>query len=128
MNLSKPYYRIARPKAFIPSYVKDIRYAPERLQLSRSYTKEVRKGIAQIRDWKQWMDNSREHFLRENGFLEKGIDIPSYMIHYYLVVSRRERMDKRAINLRNQMCSEKNTKIVSYDRLIDNMWNLEYGY
>ena len=37
MGLSKPYYRIARPKAYIPNYVTDDRYAFDRLQLSRAY-------------------------------------------------------------------------------------------
>ena len=37
MGLAKPYYRIARPKSFIPDYVIDKRYASDRLQLSRAY-------------------------------------------------------------------------------------------
>lgn len=37
MGLSKPYYRIARPKSFIPNYAVDKRYASDRLQLSRAY-------------------------------------------------------------------------------------------
>lgn len=37
MGISKPFYRIARPKAFIPDYVLDKRYASDRLQLSRAY-------------------------------------------------------------------------------------------
>lgn len=37
MSLTKPYYRIARPKALIPNYVVDARYANDRLQLSRAY-------------------------------------------------------------------------------------------
>ncbi len=37
MGFSKPYYRIARPKAYMPKYAIDKRYALERLQLSRAY-------------------------------------------------------------------------------------------
>lgn len=37
MGLVKPYFRIARPKEFIPNYVIDKRYASDRLQLSRAY-------------------------------------------------------------------------------------------
>lgn len=37
MALPKPYYRIARPKAYIPDYVMDSRYASDRRQLSRAY-------------------------------------------------------------------------------------------
>ena len=43
MSLSKPYYRIARPKAFIPHYVENSRYASNRLQLSRAYINIDRK-------------------------------------------------------------------------------------
>lgn len=37
MAQSKPYYRIARPKAYIPDYATDKRYASDRIQLSRAY-------------------------------------------------------------------------------------------
>lgn len=37
MSLSKPYYRITRPGAYIPDYVTDLRYAADRIQLSRAY-------------------------------------------------------------------------------------------
>lgn len=37
MGLAKPYYRIARPKSFVPDYAVDKRYASDRLQLSRAY-------------------------------------------------------------------------------------------
>lgn len=37
MALPKPYYRLARPKAFIPNYVMNPRYASDRRQLSRAY-------------------------------------------------------------------------------------------
>lgn len=46
MGLSKPFYRIARPKAYILGYVIDNRYASDRLQLSRAYIsieKELRR-------------------------------------------------------------------------------------
>lgn len=37
MSISKPYFRIARPRAYIPDYVMDPRYATDRGQLSRAY-------------------------------------------------------------------------------------------
>lgn len=37
MGTSKPFYRIARPKAFMIGYVRDERYTADRIQLSRSY-------------------------------------------------------------------------------------------
>ena len=38
MGLSKPYYRIVRPKSDVTAFVTDPRYATDRLQLSRAYT------------------------------------------------------------------------------------------
>ena len=37
MGLSKPYYRIVRPKSDVTAFVTDPRYATDRLQLSRAY-------------------------------------------------------------------------------------------
>lgn len=37
MSVSKPYYRVARPDAFIPNYINDERYARDHAQLSRAY-------------------------------------------------------------------------------------------
>ena len=47
MGYSKPFYRIARPKAFIPDYVKDPRYATDRLQLSRAYIN-IEKSLCNV--------------------------------------------------------------------------------
>lgn len=89
----------------------------------------VRKGITQIRDWKRWLDNNREYFLKSSGFRDKGIDIPTSRTFYCLVVSRRGFMDSRAADLRSQIYYEmNNTKIISYDRLVDNIIKLGNGY
>ncbi len=37
MGIFKPFYRIARPKVFMIEYVRDERYASDRVQLSRAY-------------------------------------------------------------------------------------------
>ena len=53
MGLSKPYYRIARIKAYIQNYVTDDRYAFDRLQLSRAYVnieKQLRDILKICRD------------------------------------------------------------------------------
>lgn len=47
MSLSKPYYRIARPKANIYEYATDARYAIDRLQLSRAYVN-IEKSLRDI--------------------------------------------------------------------------------
>ena len=50
MGISKPYYRIARPNAFIPDYVVDKRYASDRIQLSRAYIN-IEKELRSIFDY-----------------------------------------------------------------------------
>ncbi|MSU02141.1 Shedu anti-phage system protein SduA domain-containing protein [Tissierella pigra] len=85
----------------------------------------VRKGLTQIQDWKRWIDSNRDYFLRNIGLLQQGIDIPVYRIYYYLVVSRREFMNQTALDVRSQSMYEKiNTKIVTFDRLVDNIKKL----
>lgn len=92
------------------------------LSNSNGDSESVRKGITQIRDWKCWMDSNREYFLRSTGFYQKGIEIPTYRIYYYLVVSRRDFMTPIAKEIRSQtMYENKNLKIVTFDRLVDNI-------
>lgn len=85
----------------------------------------VRKGLTQLQDWKRWLDSNREYFMRDIGLREFGIDIPTYKIYFYLVVSRRKYMNKYAIEVRSQSMYEKhNTRIVTFDRLIENVQKL----
>jgi Domain of unknown function (DUF4263) len=99
------------------------------LSSSNAEHESVRKGVTQIRDWKRWLDYNREYFLRSSGFSERGIDIPTSRIYYCLVVSRRNHMDSRAADLRSQICYEMNNiKIISFDRLVDNISKLGDGY
>lgn len=86
----------------------------------------VRKGLTQIKDWQRWMSQFREYFLRNVGLGRLGIDIPIYRFFYYLVVSRRDFMDDRALEIRSQaMYDMHNVKIVTFDRLEDNIRKLK---
>jgi len=90
---------------------------------------DVRKGITQIRDWKRWMDENRQYFLKSTDLYNKGIDIPTARIYYCLVVSRRKFMNDSARELRSQLTYEANNlKIITYDRLVDHITQLIYGY
>lgn len=69
------------------------------------------------------------YFLRNVGLLQQGIDIPIYRIYYYLVVSRRDFMTPVALEVRSQSMYEmNNTKIVTFDRLVDNIRRLEKNH
>lgn len=86
----------------------------------------VRKGLTQIKDWQRWMSQFREYFLKNIGLAQMGIDVPIYRIFYYLVVSRRDCMDEKAFEIRSQaMYDSHNLKIVSFDRLEDNIRKLK---
>jgi hypothetical protein len=102
---------------------------PFAIAASNTESDSVRKGITQIRDWKIWIDNNRDYFFQSTGLNDKKIDVPISRIFYCLVVSRRDCMDKKATDLRSQLCYEmNNTKIISFDRLGDNICNLDRGY
>ena len=89
---------------------------------ANSETASVRKGLTQIRDWKRWMDDHRIYFFDSCGLTEIGNSIPSWGIYYCLVVSRRNRMNEAANQLRRQMQAENpRLHIVTYDRLVDNI-------
>ena len=93
-----------------------------------SETLYVRKGLTQINDWKRWVDNYRGYFLDSIGLREIAGNIPTWGIHYCLVVSRREKMDSLSNEMRGQKESETGIKIVSYDRLADNTRSLVNGF
>lgn len=99
-----------------------------RLQKSNMETEAVRKGMAQINDWKRWMDSNRVYFLQSCGLSDVGRNIPTWGITYCLVVGRRKRMDDTANEMRGQIQYERGVHIITYDRLIDNILKLGNGF
>jgi len=100
-----------------------------KLASTNAETLSVRKGLTQIRDWKCWMDNNKNYFLDSCGLSDIRSSIPSWGIHYCLVVSRRKYMDDGANQMRGQMQAETpRLHIVTYDRLIDNTKKLTNGF
>lgn len=100
-----------------------------KLSTSNSESASVRKGLSQINDWKRWMDNNRSYFLNSFGLTSRGITVPSSRIYYALVVSRRKYHDETGRDIRSQtMHQTPNLKIVSYDRLADNILRFAHGY
>ena len=92
-------------------------------------TEAVRKGIAQINDWKRWMNDNRMHFLRECIPADFISNVPPWGIRYCLVVSRREKMDNVANDIRGQQSEhDPSLKIITYDRLVDNVRRLSNGF
>ena len=98
-----------------------------KLHLSNTETEAVRKGLTQIRDWDRWMETNKQYFLESSGLISLTRIIPSWCIHYCLVVSRRTRMDEISNQLRGHSQKNSNLHIVSYDRLVDNIRRLTNG-
>lgn len=95
---------------------------------SNSETEKVRKGLTQIRDWKRWIDKNKDYFENSEGISEFGRSIPSWGFYYCLVVGRRGKMDDMANKLRGEMQNDfPNLKIISYDRLVDNVSLMHNG-
>jgi hypothetical protein len=98
------------------------------LTTSNMESESVRKGLTQIRDWRNWMDDHRITFIKDMGLLSKGFDVPTTRIFYCLVVSRRDFMSDEAKTIRSQMVSnDAHLKIISFDRLADNLSKLVHG-
>ena len=98
------------------------------ISTAHTETEAVRKGLAQIRDWREWMDDHRANFLLDLGITAKGYTVPTTRIYYYLVVSRRDFMNEEARVLRSQLIDrDAHLKIVTYDRLTDNLRKLSYS-
>jgi len=99
------------------------------LQNQNTESNDVRKGLAQVRDWKRWLDANRTYFLQSIGFMQKNIIVPTARIFYCIVVSRRSALTDAARELRSQLIfEERNLKIISYDRIVDNITKLVNGY
>ena len=99
------------------------------LKNSNTESDSVRKGLTQIRDWQLWIDSNKEYFFRSCGIDKIANNIPSWGINYCLVVSRRNRMDDRANSLRGTLMNNyRELKIISYDRLVDNVKRLVNGF
>lgn len=95
---------------------------------SNSETEKVRKGLTQIRDWKRWIDKNKDYFENSEGISEFGRNIPSWGFYYCLVVGRRGKMDDMANKLRGEMQNDfPSLKIISYDRLVDNVSLMHNG-
>ena len=89
----------------------------------------VRKGIDQIKDWRRWIDDNRKNFLDDCGLRDISGNIPVWGFWYCLVVGRRDRMDSIANELRGQeQYITPQLKIISYDRLVENVELLHNGF
>lgn len=88
-------------------------------------TETVRKGLAQIKDWKCWVDYNKDYFFKSCGLSHIEQNVPARRIRYCLVVGCRDRMDSVSNQIRRQMQHEIfGLHVISYDRLADNIMKL----
>lgn len=92
-------------------------------------SKSASAGMGQISRWKEWMDDHRLSFLKEHGFVDKGINIPNTRIHYCLVISKRSKMKEMDRERKSRIISEStNLNIINYDRLCDYVSQITEGF
>ncbi len=98
---------------------------PKKIKLlqdkKNEWTIDVRNGLTQIKDWERWFSNNKDYFLKSMHYEKENINLTASQIFYLLVISRRECFDERANNIRNEDYKNSNIKIVSYDRIVDNI-------
>ena len=99
-----------------------------KIKTSNSETEAVRKGFVQIRDWKRWIDENKDYFFRNSVLSDKSRNIPSWGIKYCLVVSRRNRMGDIENQMRRQAEIDQKVKIITYDRLVEDIRKLTNGF
>lgn len=100
-----------------------------KIQSSNIESDSVRKGLAQIKDWKRWLDNNRNYFMDSCRLSNINRNIPGWGIHYCLVVGRRERMNDVSNQMRGQSEHDiPGVHIITYDRLVDNVKMLTNGF
>jgi hypothetical protein len=78
----------------------------------------VRTGVQQIRDWRDWLLNNRDMAIRPRS--KDGLGLSKLeMVSGWLVVGRRAQVTPRFNQLRNQVASESNIKIMTFDRILE---------
>jgi Domain of unknown function (DUF4263) len=78
----------------------------------------VRGGVQQVRDWRDWLTNNRDHAIKPVAQDGLGLgDIEG--IRGWVVVGRRSMVTPRFNQLRRQLADDSNIEIMTYDRLLD---------
>jgi hypothetical protein len=81
-------------------------------------TQRVRGGVQQVRDWRDWLLNNRDHATRPVA--QDGLGLGDIQgIWGWVVVGRRSEVTPRFNQLRQQVADDSSIKIMTYDRLLE---------
>jgi hypothetical protein len=86
----------------------------------------IRKGIAQIEDWKTWLESSylsiTESFRKETNktLTDEFYKYDSSRLHYVIVAGRRADFKEKTYQLKRRRKKESIIELLHYDNLIDN--------
>lgn len=81
-------------------------------------SKRVREGVQQVRDWRDWLNNNRDHAIRPRARDGLGLgDIEG--VWGWVVVGRRSKVTDRFNQLRREVAEESRIDILTYDRLLE---------
>jgi hypothetical protein len=78
----------------------------------------VRGGVQQVRDWRDWLENNRDHATRP--IVQDGLGLGDIQgIWGWVVVGRRSKVTPRFNQLRQQVSVESSIDIMTYVRLLE---------
>jgi hypothetical protein len=80
-------------------------------------TQRIRGGVQQVRDWRDWLLNNRDH---ARPVAQDGLGLGDIQgIWGWVVVGRRSKVTPRFNQLRQQVADDSNINIMTYDRLLE---------
>jgi antiviral defense system Shedu protein SduA len=91
------------------------------LQSSHELEQRARKGLSQIREWREWLQSNlayARHSRRDRGLGLSDIRPASAGL---VLVGRRDRLHSNADAVRNQIAEDSNIRIHTYDWLLDQL-------
>jgi hypothetical protein len=78
----------------------------------------VRVGVQQVKDWRDWLNNNRDHAIKSRDQDGLGLDDLTG-IWGWVIVGRRSMVTPRFNQLRKQIQEDSTVEIMTYDRLLD---------
>lgn len=91
------------------------------LARSNQFDEHARKGISQIEEWREWLQDNLDQARRARA--DNGIGLPDIRPQAagLVVVGRRDRLRKHASKLRKQEEEKSRIEVCTYDRLIERL-------
>jgi hypothetical protein len=91
------------------------------LKTSRQFDKFARKGLSQIHEWREWLQNNLDHARRPRAQGGLGLIDIRPQVDGLMLVGRRHRLGKDAAALRRQEAETSRVAVHTYDWLVEHV-------